>query len=612
MAPLVKGVSSFDQGVGDPNGIEREDIIAVLGSRQQICPLEGENRSHKVVLAKLADSLNNFKCKNHSDGDVINLASQQLKEVSQQSSFDLGQRVSIISGVFENLVQLKDHNKCADDLRKKSFLQRLADTVMGLSSLKLLSDSDNSFYVASGGIVISSLLKLIDRFLTKDYEWDDYGDRVLFNSLNCSFYYIRLDLHQLGLFELELPHDPQRRKELEGQRDQLVDENKILDQNLQRWDQLVVSESQKFLNSKIPSQVSQLYRSLEQLWGELRSARQIKDEMTQLFAISIYGRDIYEKINDDVLSSKGGEDKLLQEIGNALSFFSTSYGFMGSQEGVLNAFWENNNLSHDQLDDADVRTFLDWFTALLHHSITLHHNRVEEVKNEWEKSSGWAALHSQYQKDQKLLEKQRLDRDRLEKKIAILDSNNLQGHYQLDDVGVNDLVTIYDYYEEMIKKIYLRQGKSFVKHIKKELKDNFNSFIREHEVFQERDYFKASFLSGTDLNRACVRAEHTLQLWGVAHGWSQYAFDFYMTNIDIFHDLKGYKKKLQEEAYSVLHAWVIMDTVSDWEQASEGLHAASMGDWMLKIQSSKAQAQALQQFVREDCKEINSWRTRGK
>lgn len=603
----------------DPEGVEREDIIALLGSRPKVCPLRRNNQSREAILLKLAESLKNFKCKNHLEGELLDLASKELKEISKKSK-EYEEDLSVISGisdVFENLVQLKDRDECTDDFKKKSFLGRLADTVAGVSSLGILSSHEDSLWYVLGGMGVSSILRLIDRFFINKYEWSNYQDRMVYNNLSCSFYDIRLQLEQLNLFKVATPSHLEEKERLENELNQWIEEQKSLKQKITAWDQQIASKRQEFFTEKIDFQEKNIYEKIEKFSQELESTKGEEHEIVRFISFSIYGQEIYDLLNEKGLSGSISNNQTLQEISKTIHYMGTLYGSGNNGEGViLGLYRQRANFVEKERDDSVFSTHLNWLKALLGHALVFYKRQMERIEHEWSNSQDLHELQSQQKRDRELLAKKNREIESQKGKIAAF-NNNLNGEHVLNDGGYNDLVSIYNDYQETVKKVYVVQNNSFSRYMKKELKDNLNDFKREYNVFLRRDYFNSVVLSGSELNRACVRAEHTLQSWGVAHSWSQYAFDFYMTNIDIFHDLRGYKKNVYEEAYSVLHARAMMDLDPLEGEEDKGedfgaLDASSVGALMLRIHRERVQAQALQEFVEKDCKEINSWRRGGR
>ena len=228
-----------------------------------------------------------------------------------------------------------------------------------------------------------------------------------------------------------------------------------------------------------------------------------------------------------------------------------------------------------------------------------------------------------------------------ERRIEILTYLNSRGQYRLDDSGVGDLVNIYQFYDETVDNIYGEHGKGFMDTLKDEFQQAYKLFRREYGVFAGKGYFGWDASppppSIMDVNQACIRADKLVQKWRQANSWSQYAFDFIMTNLDLFHDfgrerpfLFGKDRyKLRNDAYSAIYAKALIDEHLLLESPSpespgpsspevagerEGeelreeypfeYHDDLLGVLMLQIHRERDKARRLQDFTQQYCPEI--------
>ena len=428
--------------------VGRADIFAILKSRPRQCPLVGKAASYGQVMARLRDSLKNFKCKEQGTG--LGELRDQVTSLSDSYSDMESDNQQVLKGmqhfttVLDGLVEIKDDRQCLGDLHKRSFLGTLADSILSITQWGVLSD--DGFKIAAGGIVLSSVLRIIDRFFNRKYDWNNDNDRMLFNKLNCSFYDIRFDLHQLGLFRLS----------------------------------------------------SEQSRNREQ---------QLKSELQELH----YQSDLFE--------GDGEQEEIEREL--------------RAKKSQLQAFVHRNS----------------------------------------------------------------------------------RGQYRLDDSGVVEIVALQQYYDAVAKNIYGRQGRQFVEMLQKQLGDALQGFNKGYKHFEQQGNFARQEFSAMDLGRACGEASVILRKWGQADEWGQYAFDFVLANLDIFHGPKergNYKREMRKEAFSALYAkaWIdryrgaVIEEIPEGHEEQYSLSVKSIGGRMVEVYSQLPQAQNLENFIQGQCREI--------
>ena len=197
---------------------------------------------------------------------------------------------------------------------------------------------------------------------------------------------------------------------------------------------------------------------------------------------------------------------------------------------------------------------------------------------------------------------------------------------------------VYQNYDKTIHKIYGKQGGGFINALRKKLLHSHNAFEQWYGILEESGYFRQKSLTALGLNEACTRARTLVERWDQANTWGQYAFDFLITNIDLFHDLEKRKKffgskttlRLRDDAYSALYAKALIDKHRRAEVSQDELHEDLdiveqslvvahekeeayrfeykpnyIGGLMMKTYLNFDKAKQLDEFIGQNCSEVS-------
>ena len=586
----------------------------ILNSRPKQCPMAGQVDSHREVLERLRENLRSFKC--YEDNETaLSLVDEQLASLSQvESEGEEGEiattdnaeanrvlhGVSSISGVLDGLVDLQRRRRCRDDLNKKSFLGRLADAVLGIAQLGVLND-ENGLEIAGGGILLSSLIHAIDEFFSRRYQWDNYEDRILFDKLNCTFYDIRRTLNEQGLFRLGTEQNYVRKRELQEKFEELSREVSRLQREVALAQEKALAEENDFREKSISHEARRFNELVEKLLPALPPA---SSPSSGLLVVSTRSSEILSLL--DSISWEGAVAEYL------LPRVRTILGNLSMESYLSNV-------------ELDFSSEMELLTTLFIYYKDFHQKRLASVEKEWESAVTQSKSFKELREKETLLVRVQEEVAKVEQELASSIKRSEKALYRANDSGGNQLMAIYQFYNETVDKIYGRNSKGFIKVLKKKLTTAYEAFSKEYEVFEERGYFEQLPSSLLQLNEACSRAEILVQRWGEANGWGQYAFDFFVTNFDIFHDVRGNgrlfggtRRDLRNDAYSALYAKALIDDhyLETWgdreslegemdqlrEQYPVDYHEKdSIGVAMLEIYQSAEKAQRVEGFLQEKC-----------
>ena len=286
--------------------VSSEDIIKVLNSRPRQCPLAEKIDSYHMVLDRLRDSLKRFKCKDEAHSILGAMKKSNLPDLSNTNSAtkkivtsnNLIHSMETLSGAFNGLAGLKRRKECEGDLNGKSFLSALADAILGVTQWGVLAGDGDGIQLALGGVLFSSIIRVIDHFFNRGYNWNNHDDRILFGRINCSFYDMRFELHELGFFRLS--NEQTRReeqqlktelKEFERQRSAFVKDIETREANIER-------DHKDFIASKISAQEKSLYQHSKKLLEILPDSNDEMISNTKLLWLSISVPEILASLDE--------------------------------------------------------------------------------------------------------------------------------------------------------------------------------------------------------------------------------------------------------------------------------------------------------------------------
>ena len=588
----------YDQVVG------RDDIVQFLKDRPQTCPLISNVESHRKVLLRLEKSLKSFKCKEAED------SFQLVKEVRSLKSSGLMNRpgaqglASILEGysdVMDSISQITKNKECSSGLEDKSFLQSLADTILNISKWGVLSD--NPVQIFGGGILIASTLKVIDSvFFHKDYHWELHSDRAIFNKLNCVFYDIRFNLHDLGVFRSSNKKTRLKEERLKIEIQELEQKKSHLKETMRAGEEKAEDERTFYVHAKA-------------LVGELGDVKEGTAEraffIRKLLFLSLRTESIL-KVYPNVTWQDAMDSKLLEKTRRDLERFSIkSYESNASMINRPEAYYSN------------LLFTINSIYSFFYNYVIFYEQRLAAIRTNGQKPES-THINESLAKAQKNIE-EISEAIRVKKSLySLLANRNSKDQYHLNDSGMIEVVGLYQYYDEMGKIVYGKLGKSFLKFLKRRVRSSMKSFKIKHKTFIKREYLNyRSSLGVFDLDRACTMARSLVKTWSESSAWGQYLFDFVMTNLD-FYQRRG--RKFKTDSYSALYAKVLIakhqqkvlsipdndvsSSLETWEGRpfKTGGGGRFVGELMLWVYESSEKVEKLEDFIQEDCQEIGHFK----
>ena len=600
--------------------VAREDVVNILTSQPEQCPLATKKGlPFGIILHKLKESLSQFKCSSSDSQGAVDLLKSNIDELSVANKKYSGGRgplldeMKVISGVFDGFFQLAKNGQCRNDLQRRGFLQTLSDTILNVTRLGLLSDDGLDIFF--GGMLISSTLRLLDHlFYHKKYNWNDHEDRYLFTKLNCAFYDIRQELEQSAIFLIGDEGTRKQEQQLREKLQNLTNEKRELVDKLANASDEKTQAQQAFLRERQTASKEGLYEYAQKFAPDLTSATTTDQWLSgKLLPLTLEHKQILSLI-DAIAWQKEVNDHLVPVVVQALTRLSI--------ENYV------SNISTGSQDFLVVGKFLAYYKKF-------YWDRLLAVEAEWEQSTQLMTLNESFSKWQHRLGEVEVEIKKKSARLNILIYRNSQGQYLVDDTGVATLASLYQYYRIVASNIYGKEGRSFIKKIKSELRKHYKNFLKGDNSFKKKNYLTQESFSAFELDIACGHAGRLIKTWGEANTWGQYAFDFVMTNLNISHNaieqnlLRGQREKVMlEDAYSALYAKALIDkhrgqaaanigitplatAEKSGEKAEEStmieayqIRNNSLGDWMVKIYEELERVKQLGLFVEGACKEL--------
>ncbi|MCY4643294.1 MAG: hypothetical protein OXB88_01615 [Bacteriovoracales bacterium] len=597
------------------------DLTPILRFRPAQCPLTENLDSVQAILGRLEKNLRQFKCRKAEDGlsalekyrenlgglfmsgDDVNL--DDFVEGESQDDVLLADQIKAMSLVVDELAEIREDKACLKDTGKKKFLENLADTILTFSKWRLLSSEgiEMSIY----GAALSGLVRLINRFFKNEYNWNDHDERMLFNKFNCTFFEIRRNLDQMGIFRFG---NEKTRKEEDGLNSELLslkEQKKIFEEEINALEKERDTGFARIFENSFSSDEEKFYQLAKNfdMAFSLSSEGEIIFNETQLAWIFIHKKEIIH-----------GLGKIPWDVDVAEELVPLVY------DGLRNL---NLNSSDDHPPG------MGFLYGLFHHYIHSYEQKAAFIKKNWEEGR-LVVLNSNIENKTKSIQNLNQEMTKKQNRIDILAYRNSRGEYLVNDSGVATILALHESYEKTATKIYGKIGVSFVKNMMKKMRSGYKVFRKGHDIFVERGYFDDG-LSGENLNKVCSRANILIKKWGEANDWGQYGFDFFATNLDVFHDVailtgkRSFKARrsswIETQSYSALYAKALIDdqkgdqdhdgeeskgaqNISIEEKMEEyGLSSSSFGELMFRIGIESEKVLKLENFIKDQCHKIN-------
>ena len=320
----------------DGQWAKREDIVNILQSRSRRCPLVREIESFEMVVRRLRDNLKVFECKEQG-GEALEMVKNELATLAADPSSSSSSSSANISGsvttenaqllyrmdrlvhVFDGLLEIGRSDKCRNDLQgRRGFLDGLADTILSLTQWGALGGG--GLKIVMGGSLVYTLIHLVNRFFTRDYDWRDDRDRALFDKLNCTFHDIRFDLDQMGIFGLDSEQTHSQELQLRARVRELKGEQELLEQVVEELKNGIESGRQAFFRERISLEEEEFNEHAGQLLEVLgRPGGELPSTPPLMLVVRI--PDILEVISEIPWPS-GIAEYLVPEVERVLEDFS--------------------------------------------------------------------------------------------------------------------------------------------------------------------------------------------------------------------------------------------------------------------------------------------------
>lgn len=617
--------------------------------RPEACPLASKNYSD--ILSKIEGIRGLFKdpsCLNDQTAlgqtynDLVTTTSgvqEQLQTAGAESEVVNGASTQIsgaaINSIFTNLNTLLFQNSC--ELNDKNILERGADFAQNFAQIGLLMPNSNGIVVASGGLALSGILNLINSLFTKKFDFENNSERQAFIKLNCAFYDIRRDIEKSGMVEIALP---EHREDLGELKDVLETLKKTGEANTKaREKQLeVIKQTEEAF-------VKEQSASLAALEGTTTSAKAI----------------IADKVADQDGGNKPAETVKREMLTGLISLKETL-------ENNLKTYFELG-LSPATILDMDLQTELakldltgnpeafmelykmpaDKFNGTYRASLLFHFDRIlgditklkGGVRKKWREETlvdgkkvdeYIKALEKDLEEKGKELSKVQKSLDPINARLERIVGGD--SGYTRNDDGTENKTAILSSYDEIANQVYGKWGYEFLKYTTKTAEkendvfdEKFSDFAGAHLDVENRRYVIKDQADMDELRvlYACQDAKPYLRRYAEADSLVQQAYDFVVTNKELFHSdhgrpflgevtqVRSVFEKIQDHHKSSIYALKLMrgepvsDSAKERYLGKSATRREYLGTVMLKLNKTKPKAQLLQNLMdKYDCNRLTN------
>ena len=418
----------------------------------------------------------------------------------------------------------------------------MSDIIVDFSKIGLLVPNTDVLAVSAGGVVLSSVLLLINTLLKEGLTFEKTEDRQSFIKLNCAFYDIRRDIENAGI--LDVPTDSHREDLPEINRYVVILKNRIdsLNKSLAKIEKTMHQDRDQFYVEKIGV--------LYELNIELKKSREAlnRDIVSNVDRLSIIEK---VSLNADLIVEKLKE---YQTTGLSKSPFMEAifllemkkFQVMGGSSSIVKIL----NMPLKKFKEDVVSSLIYHFDRIL----SLGEKSIKDHAKTWERiavvnnipfKEFYKNLNIEFKAKKKVLENFNTRMNNIKTRVDKVLGN--KGFTSLDD-GSENVVTILSDFDEIVDKIYGKYGYKFLKYTtNKSIKENesfvdkFSRFSRQHLIsFNQNGKRKIGLRELSDISElnklyACQDAKPFRRQWRFSESLAQQGYDFVATNADLFH-----------------------------------------------------------------------------
>lgn len=551
---------------------DKSKYVSAYFERPISCPLRFSNLSTlrdqvQVLTASLGSGCTQSgqQALNQLNTSVSNLEGIATSYSTMQGTDAKAQNAQLAknaSQVLGSLNIITSNNACFYDIRARGALPVVADVVMSLSQLGLLIPSVTGTFVAAGGYMVGSGLKIVNELVKKKFNWNKPEERRAFLQLNCAFFDNRRIMEEMGLFN---PETKQFRDKLthglKKERLQLV--------KLQKDYEVTNLKNEKLLDKELMSIPGianlglnpLLTRKLDELSASLASRpSDYAAKWKQVSILATLVPQIRTMLQDVKL-----------ETPEAIQAHKI---MMNNIDLITPELVQDGKAWTCIIDDYEIkfRGPIVAFASQISEAIKKASNYLEaEASGEDKELAKRIAILKTSLKDSKSMlwsSGQRLIS--VEAKISSLEASDNSSLFSQNDDGKSDAVEILDHYRKLQGSILGKEGKGYLTNALEkmdDLEEGLNKQILQFDIANGN-------------KEKCAAAEKLKFAWAQYRYKAQESYDFVATNLDLYRSSYKIGKERQKRATNY-----VLSQVASVEEAEAGQQPAykSVGLYMNSV-----------------------------
>lgn len=540
-----------------------------------------------------------------------------------------------INSIFNNLNTLFFQNSC--ELNDQNLLERGADFAQNFSQIGLLIPNGNGLVVAGGGLALSGILRLISKLFTKKFNFENNSERQAFIKLNCAFYDIRRDIEKSGLTEVALPEHHEDLEELKGLLKAIEAKRKANLESMKKIEETLDKEKSAF--------IAQTGGPLKSLEGSAAKGLEIvKEKVADQEEGQIPAETVKRQMLMELIKIK---DSVLADL---KAYFDMGLSPAAILDLDLRKELEKLDMSSSSEEFTKLYTMApEKFNASYRAALLFHFERIltdikalkSNLGSKWEKETKVGDLNIvDYRKSlAKRLEEKSKGLDEVQKELSPIQTRlgrivGADTGFTRTDDGTENKTAILSSYDEIANQVYGKWGYEFLKYTTKTadketeaFKDKFNQFASDHLKVEDRLYVIPTPQEKGELRVlfACQDAKPYLRRYQSADSLTQQAYDFVVTNKELFHSDHGKPamrfvtrtrtvfERIQDHHKSSLYALKLMrgekvpSSQKERYLGSKAKRKEFLGTVMLEVNGQKSKAQLLQNLMDAyDCNRLTN------
>ncbi len=578
--------------------------------RPKSCPVREDIATYAEILGKLQSIRNSLgtNCEKEAQDQIENLNQNLSGLESVANDAQIGsdeEQTAQVTQAFSTLGAIAAKSECYYNIRERGLVPVVADVLMDLSQVGLLIPNDETIAYSTTGYFLGTSLKILISVFKQRFDFENESDRKNFLDLNCAFFDVRRAIDDSGFLLSQSQIIINERDTIKEELPKLEEEKNLSKKSLDSFEAFYQEQRKKYLTLEIGSSVLDLEKTIHTLRPKLldfptnnfeqrMQLRSIAEASSKIISTDfIFDLDTYAQADLSMFIEL--LELIQREYANAANLPLEEYSLEIAQPVLYHLTWLQS------LIEVEKEKAFQAFQA------SIADTDLNTNDKSWKDFA--AEVRNRLQKN---FDDAQADFEGSKARLQVLNDIIARERYSFNDPGDNERIDILETYNEIVKIIYGKTGKRFLRYIYTEAKDYIDQFEEAYKDFSAAHLRRNEEVLNDQIEelRACQNADYLIKAYNNTAYYSEVGHDFLITNLRIFHDYVPQTRRivvvpigsssaayLQDQSTSTLYAKAIIqgEDVSK-EERREFLGRRSFGRTMLRIIESEEGFQAVQDY----------------